>query len=146
MAVSTTALVLMLILDQARSRFKKALDRRFSRDKSQLDRTLQQMSQAVQQLVDPPALAQRLLQATTELMGVARGSVFLRQGDPPLYRLQGSLRADAVSGRTFVRLSVDRGPQGRQRRQLASAQHARTDAGPAAAPAHRRRDRPSVGP
>lgn len=89
--VSTTALLLMLILDQARSRFKKALDRRFSRDKSQLDRTLQQMSQAVQQLVDPPALAQRLLQATTELMGVSRGSVFLRQGDPPLYRLQGSL-------------------------------------------------------
>ena len=89
--VSTTALVLMLILDQARSRFKKVLDRRFSRDKSQLDRTLQQMSQAVQQLVDPPALAQRLLQATTELMGVTRGSVFLRQGDPPLYRLQGSL-------------------------------------------------------
>jgi transcriptional regulator with GAF, ATPase, and Fis domain len=81
----------MLILDQARSRFKKALDRRFSRDKSQLDRTLQQMSQAVQQLVDPPALAQRLLQATTELMGVTRGSVFLRQGDPPIYRLQGSL-------------------------------------------------------
>jgi transcriptional regulator with GAF, ATPase, and Fis domain len=91
LAVSTTALILMVVLDMARSRFKQALDRRFSRDKSQLDRTLHQLGQAVQQLVDPPALAQRLLYATTELMGVTRGSVFLRQGDPPLFRLVGSL-------------------------------------------------------
>ena len=42
-------------------RFKTVLDRRF-RNKSQLDQTLQQMSQAVSQLVDPPALAQRAAQ------------------------------------------------------------------------------------
>ena len=85
LSVSTTALILMLLLDMARSRFKKALDRRFSRDKSQLDRTLQQLSQAVQQLVDPPALAQRLLHATTELMGVARGSVFFARAIRPCF-------------------------------------------------------------
>lgn len=89
--VSTTALILMALLDLARWRIKKALDRRFFRDKTQLDRTLQRMGQAVQQLVDPPALAQRLLYATTELMGVTRGAVFLRQGDPPIFELVGSV-------------------------------------------------------
>ncbi len=91
--VSTTALVLMLVLDLARSRLKKALDRRFSRQKSQLDRTLQRMGQAIEQLVDPPTLAQRLLQASAELLGVSRGAVYLREGRPPLYRLAGSLGA-----------------------------------------------------
>ena len=87
LTVSTTALVLMVVLDLARTRFKKALDRRFFRDKSQLDRTLQRMGQAVQQLVDPVALAQKLLQIATEQLAVPRGAVYLAQGEPPLYRL-----------------------------------------------------------
>ncbi|MFO0964664.1 MAG: sigma 54-interacting transcriptional regulator [Gemmataceae bacterium] len=92
--VSTTALVLMMALDVARSRIKKALDRRFYKEKTQLDRTLQRMGQAIQQLVEPPALAQRLLQATSEFLGVARGAIFLRQGEPALYVLAGSLGPD----------------------------------------------------
>jgi transcriptional regulator with GAF, ATPase, and Fis domain len=93
LTVSTTALVLMLGLDLARSRLKKVLDRRYFREKSQLDKTLQQLGQAVQQLVDPPALAKRLLHASTELLGVARGAVYLRQGEPPTYQLAGSFGA-----------------------------------------------------
>jgi transcriptional regulator with GAF, ATPase, and Fis domain len=91
LTVSTTALVLMLVLDLVRSRFKKALDRRFSRQKFQLDRTLQRMGQAIEQLVDPPTLAQRFLHASAELLGVGRGAIYLREGEPPLYRLAGSL-------------------------------------------------------
>ncbi len=89
--VSATALVLMLILDVARGRLRKALDRRFSRHKSQLDLTLQRMRQAVEQLVDPPALAQRLLHASTELLGVRRGAVYLRQGEPARFCLVGAV-------------------------------------------------------
>jgi transcriptional regulator with GAF, ATPase, and Fis domain len=91
LTVSTTALVLMLVLDLARSRLRKVLDRRFSREKHQLDRTLQHMGRAIEQLVDPPTLAQRLLQASADLLGVSRGAVYLRQGEPPLYRLAGAL-------------------------------------------------------
>jgi transcriptional regulator with GAF, ATPase, and Fis domain len=91
LTVSTTALVLMLVLNLARSRFDKAVDRRFSRQKSQLDRTLQRMGQAIEQLVDPPTLAQRLLHASAELLGVPRGAVYLREGEPPIYRLAGNL-------------------------------------------------------
>jgi transcriptional regulator with GAF, ATPase, and Fis domain len=91
LTVSTTALVLMLVLDLARSRLRKVLDRRFNLQKHQLDRTLQRMGQAIEQLVDSPTLAQRLLQASADLLGVPRGAVFLRQGEPPLYRQAGSL-------------------------------------------------------
>src|SRR5438093_9136960 len=81
----------MLILDLVRNLFKKALDRRFYRDKHQLDRTLRRMGQAIEQLVDPPTLARRLLQACSDLLTVPRGAVYLREGNPPLYRLAGCL-------------------------------------------------------
>jgi transcriptional regulator with GAF, ATPase, and Fis domain len=89
--VSTTALVLLIVHDVVRGRLKKALDRRFYREKYQLDHTLRRMSQAIEQLVDPPTLARRLLQASAELLGVSRGAVYLREGSPPLYRLAGCL-------------------------------------------------------
>src|SRR5262249_37081116 len=45
LAVSSTALALLLVLNLARKQFKKVVDRRFFREKSQLDRTLRRMSQ-----------------------------------------------------------------------------------------------------
>jgi transcriptional regulator with GAF, ATPase, and Fis domain len=85
--VSSTVLVLMIILDLVRGRLKKALDQHFRREKYQLDRTLRRMSQAIEQLVDPPTLARRLLHVSGELLGVSQGAVFLREGDLPLFRL-----------------------------------------------------------
>lgn len=94
--VSTTALVLMMVLDLARARIRRALDRRLFREKSQLDRTLQRMGSAIEQLVDPLALGQRLLQATSEFLGVSRGMIYLRQGEPMLYRLAGHIGAEPL--------------------------------------------------
>jgi DNA-binding NtrC family response regulator len=89
--VSSTALVMMLALDLARSRVKALLDRHFRREKRQLDTTLQQMSQAIEQLVDPPTLARRLLHTAAELLAAPIGSVYLRRGEPPLYLLTDAL-------------------------------------------------------
>jgi transcriptional regulator with GAF, ATPase, and Fis domain len=89
--VSGTALALLLVLDLVRGRLRRALDRHFRREKHGLDRTLKQMSQAIGQLVDPPALARRLLHTSAELLGTPRGAVYLRQGNPPLYVLADSL-------------------------------------------------------
>src|SRR5439155_7053378 len=97
LTVSLTVLVVMLVLDLARNRLRKALDRRFSREKYQLDVTLRRMGEAVGQLVDPPTVAQRLLAATTELLGVVRGAVYLRSGEPPVFRLAGSVGAPPAS-------------------------------------------------
>lgn len=91
--VSSTALVLLIILNLVRSRIKKVLDRRFYREKYQLDRTLQRMGQAIDQLVDPPTLARRLLQTSTELLNVSRGAIYLREGEPPFFRLAGTIGA-----------------------------------------------------
>src|SRR5581483_2646448 len=59
LSVGTSALVLMLLLDGARSRLKKVLDRRLHREKTQIDRTLRLMGQAIEQLVDPLTLARQ---------------------------------------------------------------------------------------
>ncbi|HZU36312.1 MAG TPA: sigma 54-interacting transcriptional regulator [Gemmataceae bacterium] len=91
LSVSTTVLVLLILLDLARNRFKRVLDRRFDRNKHQLDHTLRRMGEAIEQLVDPPTLARRLLQASAELLNVARGAVYVRADEPSLYRLAGEL-------------------------------------------------------
>jgi transcriptional regulator with GAF, ATPase, and Fis domain len=91
LGVCGAALLVLVILDLARGRLRRALDRHFRREKHGLDRTLKRMSQAIEQLVDPPALARRLLHTSAELLGTPRGSVYLRQGDPPLYVVADSL-------------------------------------------------------
>jgi transcriptional regulator with GAF, ATPase, and Fis domain len=95
--VSTTALVLMLVLDVARSRLRRALDRRFSREKYHLDRTLQRLGEAVQQLVDPPTLLQRLLHASADLLGVSGGTVYLCEGERPAGRVVGTFGAGTAA-------------------------------------------------
>ncbi len=87
LGVSSSVLLLMLVLDWLRGRVRRALDRRFYREKYHLDRTLKRMSQAIEQLVDPAALARRMLQEAADLLGVRQGAVYLREGSPPLYRL-----------------------------------------------------------
>lgn len=96
LTVSTTALIFVLILDMARSRLQKALDRRFSRNKMQIDQTLEQMSHAVSQLVDPPVLAQRLVTTVADTLGVPSGAVYLRQGASQGFEL--AARHGGISG------------------------------------------------
>jgi len=89
MAIGTV--LILFGLDLLRRRLMLRGYRHFRREKSQLDHTLQRMSQAIEQLVDPPALAHRLLHTSAELLGAGRGAVYLRQGDPPLYHLTEAL-------------------------------------------------------
>jgi transcriptional regulator with GAF, ATPase, and Fis domain len=49
------------------------------------------MSEAVEQLVDPAALGQRLLHTSAELFGATRGAVYLREEPSGLYRLADSM-------------------------------------------------------
>jgi transcriptional regulator with GAF, ATPase, and Fis domain len=87
LGVSGSTLLLLIALDLGRGRLKNALDRHFRREKIQLDRTLQRMSQAIGQLVDPRDLARRLLQSAVELLGARAGAIYIREGEPALYRL-----------------------------------------------------------
>jgi transcriptional regulator with GAF, ATPase, and Fis domain len=89
--VSCTFLILLVILDWARGRFQRSLENRYRRDKHQLDRTLHQLSEAIEHLVEPPVLVRYLLNACTELLLVSRGSFYLSEDDPPLFRLAGAI-------------------------------------------------------
>lgn len=91
-ALSTIALIIVLFnfKDFIGIRLKRRLDKAFRREKLQLDHTLQRMSDSISQLVDPPTLSRRMLQSLRELTGATRGSVYLRQGEPPVYKLTAS--------------------------------------------------------
>jgi transcriptional regulator with GAF, ATPase, and Fis domain len=89
--VSGVALIMTAGLDFARSRLRRALDRRYRRDKTQLDQTLNLLGEAVEQLVDPPTLARRMLRAAADLLGVQTGAVYLREGDPAVFRVAGGI-------------------------------------------------------
>ncbi|MFL5339786.1 MAG: sigma 54-interacting transcriptional regulator [Gemmataceae bacterium] len=91
--VSGSVLGLLVALDLLRGKLNRKLERHYHRDKHQLDRTLLQLSEAIEHLVEPPTLARHLLDVSAELLGVARGAVFLSEGVPTLYRLAGTLGA-----------------------------------------------------
>ncbi|MGL4554328.1 MAG: sigma 54-interacting transcriptional regulator, partial [Gemmataceae bacterium] len=87
LAVSTTAMLLMALMDVGRGRLMRAMDKLYRREKNQLDHTLSRMSQAVEKLVDPPTLARRMLHTAADLLSAPGGSVYLRQGEPGVYKL-----------------------------------------------------------
>ena len=89
--VSGSVLVLLFLLDFVRRRIQDRLEGHYRRDKHQLDRTLHQLNEAIEHLVEPPTLARHLLDASAELLGVSRAAFFLSEGEPSLFRLTGTL-------------------------------------------------------
>lgn len=93
--VGGSALVLSISLDAARVRLRNYLDRRFRKDKTQLDSLLSKFGEAVDQLVDTPTLARRLLQICTDIYGYPLGAVYIRVGSGA-YELAGTLGVGPV--------------------------------------------------
>ncbi len=91
--VGGSALILSISLDAARTRLRNYLDRRYRKDKTQIDHILQQLGGAVEQLIDTPTVARRLLTVSAELHGYPRGAVYIRTA-AGVYKLVGELGAD----------------------------------------------------
>lgn len=85
--VSLTAWLLLVVVDLVRWRLRQVIHLRLHREKSQLDRTLRRMSQAVAQLVDVPTLCRQLLQIMVEALDARRAVLFLRENDTGQYLL-----------------------------------------------------------
>jgi transcriptional regulator with GAF, ATPase, and Fis domain len=96
MWVSLTSWLLLLGLDMFRWQMRKATDRMLHREKYQLDRTLEQMGQAVEQLVDQPTLCRRLLVALGELLGFNQGAIYVRSGESGVFVLTTHLKEPPV--------------------------------------------------
>ncbi|MBI3863153.1 MAG: GAF domain-containing protein [Planctomycetia bacterium] len=96
--VVVLVVVAVLLLNWSRDRLQRLIDRKFFREKFQLDRALQRMNQAAGGLGDPNALAQRMLASCRELLGVDRAALYLRDAAAGVFRL---IAADGMAHAPF---------------------------------------------
>ena len=71
------ALLIAILLDIARSRLKRMLDRRLRRDRQILEETLQEMTRTIDSLLDEGQLAQTFLPIAVDLIRTRSGAVYL---------------------------------------------------------------------
>jgi transcriptional regulator with GAF, ATPase, and Fis domain len=70
---------LVVVLTWSRDRLQQGIDRRFYREKYQLDRALQRVNRAMDQLEDRHSLGQRMLTSCREVLGATMGALYLRE-------------------------------------------------------------------
>ncbi len=88
-AISVTPVVLVsvILLGWVRDRIQQALDRRFYREKYQLDKVLQGMNQAVAHLVDPATLGRQMLDSCRDVLQVNQAALYLRSSSDEDFKL-----------------------------------------------------------
>ncbi|HTI51805.1 MAG TPA: sigma 54-interacting transcriptional regulator [Planctomycetaceae bacterium] len=79
--------VAVLLLNWSRDRLQELIDRRFFREKFQLDKALQRMNQSAGGLADPEVLGRRMLSSCLELLGVEQAALYLRDAQEGVFRL-----------------------------------------------------------
>ncbi|MFN0052672.1 MAG: sigma 54-interacting transcriptional regulator [Planctomycetales bacterium] len=86
-AVVGLVMVAVLLLNWSRGRLQELIDRKFFREKFQLDKALQRMNQSAGELGDPQVLGQRMLSSCRELLGVEQAALYLRDAHADVFRL-----------------------------------------------------------
>ncbi len=77
LAVMATITVAVLLAGWFRDQLQQLIDRRFFREKYQLDKALQRMNQAAGNLGDPDVLGERMLASCRDVLGVDEASLYL---------------------------------------------------------------------
>jgi len=90
LVVAATLMVGVILLAWLRDRFQRIIDRRFFREKYQLDKALQRMNQTVGQLAEPEMLARRMLGSCRDVLIVDRAALYLRDPEKNVLRLLAS--------------------------------------------------------
>jgi transcriptional regulator with GAF, ATPase, and Fis domain len=75
------------LMSFARDRLQQFIDRIFNRNRFPLDRAMQPLFTGTSGLGNPETMAQRLLSACRELLGVDRAALYLREGDDGAFPL-----------------------------------------------------------
>lgn len=89
--VIATVIVFLVALGWGIDRFRAAIERRFFHDKGQLDRAIRKMGEAVRNLADSSRVAQRMLEATADMLSLERGAVFLQSESKAGFELAAAL-------------------------------------------------------
>ncbi len=79
MVAGLTVIVILIPLEVARERSRKAIDRQFYREKYKFDQAMRKMGVAVGSLVDRETLGRRLLEAAAEVLRLEWGAIYLRE-------------------------------------------------------------------
>lgn len=79
--IATFVMLVLLSLSTIRSRIQLLLDRKFYREKHQLERAMRQMDEAVGKLVDRKTLLRRCLFVATDVLNARDGAIYYRSPD-----------------------------------------------------------------
>lgn len=79
LSVGVLLTFLVVVLTWSRDRLQKGVDRRFYREKYQLDRALQRVNRAMDQLEDRHSLGQRMLSSCREVLGCELSGLYLSE-------------------------------------------------------------------
>ncbi len=80
-ALITAVVFILALLGWGLDRLRAALEQRFWRDKGQLDRAMRKMGEAIRSITDERRVAQRMLEAAADLLGVRRAAVYVIDAD-----------------------------------------------------------------
>ena len=87
LAAGLTAMTMVAVFGWLRVRLQTAVDRRFLRQKYQLDKALRRLAAAVDRLVEADQLAGQMLQAARDCVGAQRGAIYVRDKVAPRFEL-----------------------------------------------------------
>ncbi|WP_419193272.1 sigma 54-interacting transcriptional regulator [Kolteria novifilia] len=92
--IASFVMLVLLVLSTLRERIRLVLDRRFYRDRHQLNRAMRRMNETVGQLLDLSTLSRRILLVVDEVLDPRGAAFYLREGDDSFVR--GSSTGEAV--------------------------------------------------
>jgi transcriptional regulator with GAF, ATPase, and Fis domain len=86
---STSIILVLLIANTVRSNIQKIVDRRFFREKHQLERTAQRIGKAFERLADPASVWRRCLHIAVDTLNAGGGAAY-RKGEGGAFELTAS--------------------------------------------------------
>ena len=87
LVVAALLMVAVILLGWLRDRAQRLIDRRFYREKYQLDKALQQMNQMAGQLMEPSAVAERMLASCRDVLLVGHAALYFLDAENQQFRL-----------------------------------------------------------
>ena len=93
LSVFAVALLTVILLLWFRDRVQQTVDRKFFRQKYQLDKALQRMNRAVENLMDRQELAERMLASCREVLHASHAALYLREHQRSQFHLLASVGA-----------------------------------------------------